>query len=306
MALLAGTSAPDTLTGTAGTDLILGRGGDDLLSGREGGDVIFANSGNDTIAGDNSPVPNGSGEPGDDPFGPPPPDVGGRPGNNLIFAGSGNDEVMAGFGADAVFGGEGNDIIDGYGTFDTSAPRAWLAIFSDGPDLLFGEDGDDLIRGGGGDDALHGGDGADTLVGGVGVDSLSGGEGRDVHVFGRMLEPFTTVEELRIDTGVGPGDRDLILDFRQGEDVLDLSAYRNILARPGVPSEPVFLGTDPFEASFAPQIRYEIEEGRTVVQIVAPLGNPPGGLPPSVPEGPGAEIELLGEHHLTTDDLILA
>jgi hypothetical protein len=303
MAVITGRPGSDTLTGTEETDLLLGLGGADFISGREGDDIIFAGGGDDTVAGDNSPIPEDAGEPEGDPFGPLP---GEAPGNNLIFAASGNDSVLAGFGNDGVSGGEGSDTIDGYGAFDPSIPRSFLAIFDDGSDLLSGDDGDDLIRGGGGDDWLNGGHDADTLVGGVGVDRLSGGADDDVFVFGRMLEPGTTVEELRIDTGVGPGNRDIILDFQQGKDLLDLSAYENFFARPGVPGDPVFLGTDPFMASFAPQIRYEIEDGRTVVQIVAPLGNPPPGQPPSTPSVPGAEIELVGEHQLTADDLILA
>jgi hypothetical protein len=104
---------------------------------------------------------------------------------------------------------------------------------------------------------------------------------------------------------VGPGERDLVLDFQQGEDKLDLGGYANLFARPGTPSEPVFLGADPFEAGFAPQVRFQVEDGRTVVQATAPLGNPPAGVEPGVPAGPSAEIELVGEHHLEARDFIL-
>jgi Ca2+-binding RTX toxin-like protein len=304
MALITGRPGSDTLTGTAKTDLILGRGGADFISGREANDTILGGSDDDTIAGDNAPLPGASSGTGDA-FGPFPPSSGGTPGNNLIFAGSGSDSILAGFGADVVFGGAGNDTIDGYGSFADSPSGAAGVIAADGNDWLFGGSGDDLIRGGGGDDLLHGGGGNDTLIGGVGVDTLIGGAGCEVFVFGRRLEPFTSAVEFPLDTGTGPGNRDLIVDFRQGKDQLDVSAYQNILARPGVPDEPIFLGTDPFIASYAPQIRYQIDDGRTVVQVSAPLGNPPGGLPPRVPGGPGAEIELVGEHQLGADDFIL-
>jgi Ca2+-binding RTX toxin-like protein len=92
-----------------------------------------------------------------------------------------------------------------------------------------------VITGRPGSDTLTGTDGTDLIFGLDGADRLSGGADNDVFVFGRMLEPFTTVEELRSDTGVGPGNRDIVLDFQQGKDLLDLSAYENILARPGVP-----------------------------------------------------------------------
>jgi Ca2+-binding RTX toxin-like protein len=301
MAVITGTPGRDTLPGTAGTDLILGRQGADLIAGRGGDDVILAGAGDDTVAGDNLAMPGSA-----DAFGPLPPAFGGRPGNNLIFAGEGHDSVRAGFGADTVLGDAGNDTIDGYGSFDPRLGSVGQGvILADGPDLLFGGSGDDLIRGGGGDDLLHGGSGRDRLVGGLGLDTLIGGAGQDVFVFGRGLEPFPLPQQLLTDTGIGPGNRDLVLDFRQGEDLLDLSAYRNIFARPGVPDDPVFLGTDPFMASFAPQIRYRFEEGDTVIEISAPLGNPPGGVPPRVPSGPGAEIELAGLHALRASDFIL-
>ena len=305
MALITGGPGPDTRTGTAETDLIFGRGGADFLSGREGDDAIFAGPGGDTVAGDNIPVPGVPVGPDDVIFGPYPPRIRGEtPGDNLILAGSGDDSVLAGFGADTVLGGAGNDTIDGYGAAGVGPVGSAGIINADGPDLLFGGAGGDLLRGGGGGDLLYGGSGQDTLVGGVDVDTLIGGTGRDVFVFGRFLEPFVT--NFALDTGVGPCNRDLILDFHQGQDRLDLSAYRNISARPGTPEEPVFLGTDPFEASFSPQVRYFVEGGRTVVQVTSSLGNPPVGVQPRVPAGPSAEIELVGVHHLGADDFILA
>lgn len=303
MALIEGTPEPDVLTGTADRDRILGRGGSDFISGREGDDVIFAGSGDDTVAGDIVPVPGVAPGPGVVSFGPFPPPFGGTPGNNLIFAGAGDDSILAGFGADTVFGEAGDDTIVGHGTAGISPTGFAGLIAADGPDLLFGGGGDDLLRGGGGGDLLYGGQGADTLVGNTDVDTLVGGSGPDVFVFGR-LQPGAS---FALDTGTGPGNRDVILDFHGGEDRLDLSAYRNFFARPdGAPSEPIFLGTDPFVASFAPQVRYQIEDGLTVVQVFAPLGSPPSGLHPPVPGGPGAEIELAGEHRLAAEDFILA
>lgn len=303
MALIIGRFSGGNLRGTAGTDLIIGLGEAEFIAGREGNDFIFAGGGDDRIAGDNMPLPGEPVTPSS--YGPFPPSFGGSPGNNLIFAGGGNDSVLAGFGEDTVFGGSGNDTLDGYGAFEDSPSGAAGVITADGGDRLYGGDGDDLIRGGGGNDLLKGEDGADTLIGGVGVDTLNGGEDADVFVFGRRLEPFSSAVEWPLDTGEGPGNRDIVQDFQQGEDLLDLSGYQNILARPGVPSEPVFLGTDPFFASFAPQIRYRIEGDTTIIEIFAPLGNPPPSLPPPVPSSPGIEIELAGAFHLTLDDIIL-
>ncbi|MFC7475847.1 calcium-binding protein [Dankookia sp. GCM10030260] len=296
MAIIQGTAAADSLTGTAGTELILARGGDDRVVGRAGDDVILGGAGADTIDGDND-GPDFGPLPATGPGGPQPLDL-----HNLILAGGGDDPVRAGFGADTVLGGGGDDTLIGYGLFGGSPSATGLFIDADGPDLLLGGAGRDELRGGGGRDVLLGGHGDDTVVGGTGADTLSGGPGRDHFLFGRGLEPFAF--DLGIDTGSGPGTRDLVLDFRQGRDVLDLSGLRNFLGGPDLPP-PRFLGTDPFVASNALQVRYDIEEGDTVVRFLAPLGTPEPGTPPAVPEGPGGEIELAGVHHLRASDFIL-
>jgi Ca2+-binding RTX toxin-like protein len=223
------------------------------------------------------------------------------PGDNVMLAGSGNDSVLAGFGSDIVLGEEGNDTLAGYGTSAVSTTGTGNLISADGADFLSGGPGEDLLRGGGGSDVLDGGSGADTLVGGVGVDMLTGGTGRDVFVFGRSLEPFATY--FGLDTGVGPGNRDVIPDFRQGEDRLDVSAYENFFPDSNTLNAPIFLGTGAFTDSPLPQVRYQVEGDRTVVQVFAPLGGPLPGQPPGATVD--AEIELDGVHHLKATDFIL-
>jgi Ca2+-binding RTX toxin-like protein len=298
MAVITGTSGPDkNLKGTAQSDLILGFDGADRIEGREGNDTVLASDGDDTVFGDRSGPPGGPAE-----YGPLPNTKGGsKPGDNLIVAATGNDSVFAGFGADVVFGGSGNDTLHGYGTFSGSPSAVGAYIVADGPDALFGDSGDDLLYGGGGKDLLGGGSGNDTLVGGVGADTLIGDSGNDVFVFGRSLEPSASI--LSADTGVHAGHRDLIIDFQQNADKLDLSDYLNPSPGPGGQPPPVFLGTDPFKASAALQVRYEIKDGHTVVQFSAPFGA--SGKPPTVPHGPTGEIELLGEHSLKAADFIL-
>jgi hypothetical protein len=179
-------------------------------------------------------------------------------------------------------------------------PHSDVLTGTDGTDVVFGFSGADFIAGGEGDDAIFAGPGSDTLVGGVGVDTLIGGSGADVFRFGWVMENSFVF----VDSGVGEGNRDVILDFHQGQDKLDLSGYRNILARPGVPSELVFLNTDPFEASFTPQVRYVVEDGYTLVQVDTTLGNPPSHVEPR--PGPNVEIKLVGEYQLRLDDFILS
>lgn len=119
-------------------------------------------------------------------------------------------------------------------------------------------------------------------------------------MYGLGLEPGVSGFASRRDTGVGPGDRDVILDFQQGQDLLDLSNYRPSSPGPGEPLPPsLFLGTDPFEDVVALQVRYDIQNGHTVVQFYAPTG-PLLSVPP-----PTGEIELAGVHHLRAEDFVL-
>ena len=198
---------------------------------------------------------------------------------------------------DMLTGTDGADVIFGFGKADVVAGGA-------GDDAILAGPGNDLLRGDSGNDLLVGGPGRDTLVGGLGIDLLIGGPGADVFRFGWSRAP--DAGSFVLDGGIGAHGRDVVLDFRQGQDKLDLSGYANLLARPGTPGEPVFLGTDPFEASFAPQIRYVIEDGHTVVQVSTTLGNPPAGVAPKVPEGPSIEIALVGRYRLELDDFILS
>jgi hypothetical protein len=112
---------------------------------------------------------------------------------------------------------------------------------------------------------------------------------------------------------VGEGERDIVVDFRQGQDVLDLSGYAELrqlpdLFRPPVRLEPIFLGDGDFIASFALQVRSEVlPDGCTLVQFATASGQilPPAGTEPETPDGPTGEIELFGRLHLTTEDFVL-
>ena len=75
---------------------------------------------------------------------------------------------------------------------------------------LRGGDGNDTLITGRGDDALFGDRGADRLDGGAGDDTMTGGQGSDVFVFSRA----------------GAGGADLVADFQDNVDDLDLVAFR--------------------------------------------------------------------------------
>jgi len=99
-----------------------------------------------------------------------------------------NRTFNASAGNDVVQGGDGNDIVSG----------------GDGNDTLFGADGDDRLVGSSGNDILGGGDGSDKLT---------GSSGKDIFIF--------TDSEL----GTSKlGEHDVITDFQQGTDKIDISA----------------------------------------------------------------------------------
>ncbi len=116
------------------------------------------------------------------------------PGHDTTYdGGNGDDTISGGDGADKLSGGNGNDYIDG----------------GDGIDELNGDNGNDVLNGGNGNDKLNGGNGNDILFGGKGNDTLTGENGNDVFVFGAN------------------GGRDVITDFKAGEDKIVLGYSGN-------------------------------------------------------------------------------
>ena len=120
-----------------------------------------------------------------------------------VFAG--NDSLYGGNGNDILSGGEGNDVLSGGNGDDHLTGGA-------GDDMISGGTGNDVLTGDAGADKMNGGDGDDHLYGDAGVDVLTGGAGADTFFFAKG------------DSGVGVGNRDIITDFTQGVDVIDLTA----------------------------------------------------------------------------------
>ena len=82
-----------------------------------------------------------------------------------------------------------------------------------GPDGLTGGAGNNLIDGQAGDDTINGGAGNDVIVGGIGRDRVTGGTGADVFTLKAAGE-----------SGRSPSSRDVITDFTQRQDKIDLTA----------------------------------------------------------------------------------
>lgn len=127
--------------------------------------------------------------------------------NDRFEGWAGHDRMSGQGGNDTLLGGAGNDTANGGG----------------GNDRLVGGEGHDRLIGATGNDTLEGGGGSDTLDGGTGRDRLHGGldAARDVFIFRAPVE-------------TAPGaQRDGILQFRVGQDDIDLSLIDANFARGG-------------------------------------------------------------------------
>ena len=174
-----------------------------------------------------------------------------------FYGGPGNDRIEGGatIDGDVIYAGDGNDVVrqkpGGSGPDYIEGGR--------GRDALHGEAGDDAIFGGDGNDSgsnitaggvfgalsvapgLFGGLGNDFLVGGRGNDLLDGGLGLDTYVGGQGNDIF----DFNATTESPKGSlRDIILDFKRGEDRIDVSG---IDAIPGGADDPFkFIGKKGF------------------------------------------------------------
>lgn len=223
-----GRGGNDTLEGGTGDDVIYGGPGADVLRGGDGEDRLFGDSGNDLLRGDR----------GND-------RLDGGDGHDTLYGDSGNDTLRGGSGNDLLYGGLDDDLLNGGGGRDTLHGDSGndTLLGRGGADVLFGGRGNDLLDGGAGDDQLNGGDGNDTLIGGTGRDILTGGAGADLFVF---LSPA--------DSGTKASTRDVITDFEQRTDLIDLSAMDADRTTPGNQSF-VFIGSERFSGA-AGELRF--------------------------------------------------
>ncbi|MEC7259476.1 MAG: calcium-binding protein, partial [Pseudomonadota bacterium] len=195
--LFASTGAVDELRSlrfVAEDDTINGNRNDNIRRGTESDDQILGKGGHDTLRG--------------------------RDGDDMIDGGNGNDRLLGMEGADNLRGGGGTDRVDG-GTGDD------FLFGDDGEDLLLGRDGNDRMYGGTGADRLIGHDGNDVMDGGGGNDRLFGGHGLDRLTDGAGADRLTGGPGLAKDVFVfvQDGRRDVITDYQDGLDKIDLTAF---------------------------------------------------------------------------------
>ena len=212
---LIGNSKDNTLGGDDGNDTLKGGGGSDTLMGGAGNDILEVDGSGDTVDGgeDNDTIVLKS-------------DKGLEINLNSVFI----DENANGAGI--AFGGHNSPYWEGIGHQKPSQPHfpsdpvevtnVENVIGSSYDDDIYGNDvannlsggnGNDVLAGGAGDDILSGGNGNDIIHGGSGADLLTGGLNSDTFI-------FFSPDDSRI---VGGKPEDVITDFQQGTDKIDLS-----------------------------------------------------------------------------------
>jgi Ca2+-binding RTX toxin-like protein len=277
MAFIFGTPGNDVRVGGAGDDLILGYDpvvpfpdGNDTLTGGAGNDSLYGGDGNDSLTGGT--------------------------GNDSLYGGNGNDILNGNTGIDRTFGGNGNDrIIDddavnfdihdggaGIDTIDyspvtfgaglvtinlatsltsvTSGNTETILNFenvegSQGSETIIGSAASNLLDGNSGNDTINGASGNDTLIGGLGTDRMTDGLGNDIYRY------FSVTE-----SNPGVGIRDILTDFTQVSDDIDLSPIDSNLSIAGNQAFD-FIGMAAFNGGGNGQVRYFQAGGNTIIQV---------------------------------------
>lgn len=253
----------NTLTGTAQDDTITDLGGDNTISAGAGNDTVLTGVGNDTVSGgdgndsitDTAGRNTLSGDAGNDTI------IGGL-GADTVRGGTGDDTLYGSAGNDLIQGNEGDDRIGTPVSFSWSGTLGQIKaraaemllnaiiqrVGNAGNDVNEGGAGNDWLVDNTGNNSFDGGDGNDFIVGGNGSDTLLGSRGADRAItgsgLGQDLIVYTDADQSGFaDAGTGIGSffatggealttaagQDLVLDFQQGADRIDLTALGGAL-----------------------------------------------------------------------------
>jgi serralysin len=249
--------------GGAGHDLLAGGNGADVLEGGSGDDSLFGHAGNDTLrGGDGDDVLNGGA------------------GADVMEGGLGDDTYIVTDAADTIIeaAGGGRDVVRASVSVTLAENVEDLVFFTAG-NTGIGNAARNLLRGSLGSDTLDGAGGHDVLVGGGGADVLMGGAGRDIFAYFAFSDS-------------APGESDLIGDFEQGFDRIDLRRI-DASADPGDQAF-AFVGGGAFAGGGQGSVRFTFSGGETLVEVDA--GD--GGAAEMV-------IRLTGNVNLTAADFLL-
>jgi Ca2+-binding RTX toxin-like protein len=212
-----------TITGTVslgdGNDTFTGGANPESVQDGNGADIVTLGGGNDTYiatggsAGDGIDIVKGGA--GADTYDA----AGALAGLNRInldtaahdfVIGAFSGTVAANTATGADISGTAKDTIFGFENVNGS-PNDDAIFGSAASNVLSGNNGHDFLSGLGGNDTLIGGTGNDDLFGGLGKDQLTGGPDADTFHYTALSE-----------SGITAATRDLIADFEQGSDHIDL------------------------------------------------------------------------------------
>jgi Ca2+-binding RTX toxin-like protein len=216
---LYGSQLDDTLTGNHKDNILSGLDGNDVLKGGGGDDTLYGGAGNDYMEIDGFEDYANGGEGFDT--------VAIKADQGLrIDLGSGF--IDANLNGQGYFGNYANFTDDRghamphpYGTPDQLVDVEGV-IGTNYDDDIYGNEfansingggGNDLVSGRGGDDFVNGGNGNDFIYGGTGKDQLTGGLGSDFFI-------FISKDDSKLAAGK---PEDVIIDFQQGQDKIDIS-----------------------------------------------------------------------------------
>jgi Ca2+-binding RTX toxin-like protein len=218
--------------------IITGDDFDNVLSADQGNDELYGGSGNDKLYGGNNNDKLYGGNGNDKSYG--------QAGNDSLYMDAGNDTLDGGTGTDWLYvTGSTNSVVNlakttgqntGYGTdiiknIENASGGSGVDKFygtgsvnilkgNNGNDVLSGKNGNDKLYGGNNNDKLYGGSGNDLLKGDAGRDTLQGDAGKDRMFGGSGADKF--VFRITSDSNASASKADVIKDFTQGQDKIDL------------------------------------------------------------------------------------
>ena len=205
--------------------------------------------------------------------------------NSIIINGTAKNDTINGFTSDdVIFGNDGNDKLVGVA----------------GNDTLDGGNGNDSIDGGAGNDSLVGGAGNDTLIGGAGNDTLIGGAGKDVLTGGAGKDIFVFTTET--DSTPDKAGRDVIKDFKSGEDKIDLSAFANNITAPASSATDTSATTNTSPITLEFVSKQDVVDGKATGKVW--LDNGVVYLSTNADAKPEFAVDLTGVKTLTANDFI--
>ena len=184
--------------GTQQADAIVGGSSTNWFDGMDGNDTLLGNGGNDTLSGDG--------------------------GNDLLKGGTGKDMIDGGAGVDTAdysdktsaivitLNGSNAVSVNVGANNEDSIKNVENVLGGSQADKLTGDSNANSFAGNAGNDTLIGGRGNDILTGGSGQDSMTGGANNDTFKFLAVG-----------DSGTTSTTRDIITDFVQGSDKINLS-----------------------------------------------------------------------------------